>query len=255
MKIQPCSDLHVEMREHYHDYKLAITDADVIVLAGDIHIGIKAVLFAGKESIRQNKPVILIAGNHEFYHGDINVTLANMRTAAEDYPLLHFLENNELIIDGVRFLGCTLWTDYKGNGEDSQERYMTAITNALTDHSVIRNTYREFTTEDALAIHKCSRAWLEQKLKDDFKGKNVVVTHHGPSLKTQHLKFDYGLFSPAFLSDLDELVKKADIWIYGHSHSNIDVMIGNCWLLSNQAGYPSENMTPPINNELVVTVK
>lgn len=116
MKIQPCSDLHVEMREHYGDYELAITDADVIVLAGDIHIGTKAILFAGNESIRQNKPIILIAGNHEYYNGDINVTLAEMREAAKNFPLLHFLENEEPIIDDVRFLACTLWTDYKGDG-------------------------------------------------------------------------------------------------------------------------------------------
>lgn len=239
MKIQFCSDLHLEMRK---DYQLPTTDADVIVLAGDIHVGTKAIEFAISEAERQNKPVLFVAGNHEFYNHDYSEVLDEFRAVADTCALVHFLENNEVVIGGVRLLGCTMWTDYKGSGHEDQQFTMAYIGNALNDHRVIRNTYLAFSPDDALAIHKASRAWLKAKLKEPFTGKTVVITHHGPSILTQHKRYEYSAISSAFLSNLDELVEQADLWIYGHSHSNIDEMLGKCRLVSNQMGYPSEGM-------------
>lgn len=237
MKLQFSSDLHLEMRPNYH---LSVTDADVIVLAGDIHVGIKAIEFAKSEAERQNKPVLVVAGNHEYYHHDYSELLSQFRALADTSPLVHFLENDEVILEGVRFLGSTLWTDYKGDGSDNAQFNMAFIGNALNDHRVIRNTYKAFSPADALAIHQSSRAWLESKLAEPFSGKTVVITHHGPSVLTQHKSYPYGAMSSGFLSNLDVQVEKSDLWIYGHSHSNIDTMLGNCRLVSNQMGYPSE---------------
>ena len=61
MKLQILSDLHIE----FAPYEIVETDADVVILAGDIHLGDRGFKWA-KENIR-NKEVIYVLGNHEFY--------------------------------------------------------------------------------------------------------------------------------------------------------------------------------------------
>jgi len=239
MKIQFCSDLHLEMR---NNYLLEHTDSDVIVLAGDISTGLRGVDFAGALSISHNKEVIIIAGNHEYYRHDYFDLLSQMRIEVEKYPRCHFLECDELILGDIRFLGATLWTDYRGNGKISTDIAMAQIEQSLTDHYVIKINDRLFRPADALAIHRKTIRWLKEKLDTPFKGKTVVVSHHSPSLKCDHPFFPYNTITPAFLSDLDHLVKKADLWIYGHSHASGDVMVGSCRLVSNQVGYPQERL-------------
>lgn len=240
MRIQPLSDLHIEMR---NNYTLEQTDAEVIVLAGDISVGIEGVEFAGRESARLNKPIIYVAGNHEYYSNDYPTTLTAMRQEATNHPLVYFLENDEVIIKGTRFLGATLWTDYEGDGGNRSFNMMYAQ-QRMNDHHVISNNNKRFSPSDALAIHEVSKAWLQEKLAFPFEGKTVVVTHHGPSMKCQHPDFRVGALSTAFQSAMDDLVTQADAWIYGHTHANLDIKIGRCRLISNQLGYPGE-LTPP----------
>ena len=108
MKIQILSDLHNEFiseiprstlsgKERYRLWmgKIPITDADLIVLAGDIDLGVKSLEWATEESIRINVPFIYVAGNHEYYNHEYCATLKKMRDIAEGTNV-HFLENNEI---------------------------------------------------------------------------------------------------------------------------------------------------------------
>lgn len=239
MKIQFCSDIHLEMR---NNFILPKTDSDVIVLAGDISTGLRGLEFAENQSHCHGKPVIYVAGNHEYYYHDLPTLLTEMRSFADKHTDVYFLENDEVIIEDVRFLGTTLWTDYLGNSTQSQEANMAVINANLTDHRVIRNGDRHFLPDDALEIHLASKEWLTEKLAEQFDGKIVVITHHGPSLKCQHQFYDYSAIATGFWSDMDDLVAKSDVWIFGHTHSCLDVKIGSCRLVSNQAGYPREDM-------------
>jgi len=250
MKIQFCSDLHVEV--HRSNYHLKKTDADVIVLAGDIHTGIEAIEFAAQESTKQDKPVIIVAGNHEFYGHDYHHILSKMREAASSHQLVHFLENDDVIIDNTRFIGCTLWTDYFGLNPEYQAINMAYCGRLLRDHVVIRDKNKNFTPKDALALCLASKDYLDRKLNASFSGKTVVVTHHGPSLACQHKQYRFSEISTAFISDLDSLVRKADLWIYGHTHSNLYTKVGNCRLVSNQLGYPNEDIPVPFRANWVV---
>lgn len=252
MKVQFCSDLHLEMRPK--DYKLAQTNADIIILAGDVHVGIDAVEFAVDESQRQKKPVIFVAGNHEYYGQDYDHLLNKMRLALIDNPQVHFLENDELIIDGTRFLGATLWTDYKGDTISETEDNMNYSGRCLRDHVVIRRTYKNFTPQDAAAINSSSVAFLSHKLNEEFDGRTFVITHHGPSPQCQHQHYPVGQISTAFHSNFDSLVRKADAWIFGHTHSNLNTKVGNCRLVSNQMGYPGENMLVPFRDDWVMDI-
>jgi len=246
------SDTHNEMRGFN---SIKESDADVLVFAGDIDVGVRGIKWALEISEQQNKPVIYVAGNHEFYGHNYTKLLADMRAFAKPHAKLHFLENDEVVIDGVRFLGATLWTDYLGDKSTSRSYNMRELGMCLNDHRVIRFDERKFEPEDALKIHQQSVKWLEDKFADDFKGKTVVVTHHGPSLHCAHL--DYGLdhISAGFLSDLDRLVEMSDVWCFGHTHSSLDIKIGKCRLVSNQKGYPRERLPIPFREDLVIEIK
>ena len=239
MKLHLLSDLHNEFLRSKSVPPIAETDADLIVLAGDIDTGLRGLEWAAGEAERLGKPVIYVSGNHEYYRYDISLTAA-MRAFAAQHELLHFLENDELVIDGVRFLGCTLWTDYRAVGDPAEA--MPVVMQRLNDHHLISNGERLFLPEDALALHRESRAWLAARLAQPFDGKTVVVTHHAPSLLCKHPRFPMDEFGTAFLSDLPELLAQADLWCFGHTHANLDTQVGRCRLVSNQRGYEGEAM-------------
>src|SRR4051812_4888053 len=103
MRLHVLSDLHTE----FTPFDVPRVDADVILFAGDI-----GTHFAGiKLALAQSKPVIYVAGNHEYYASSIPHHTSKLQEAAANSNI-SFLEDASTIIDGVRFLGCTLWTDF-----------------------------------------------------------------------------------------------------------------------------------------------
>lgn len=251
MKIQLCSDLHLEMRR---EFKLESTDSNVIVLAGDIALGISGIEFAIEQNKTHEKPIIYVAGNHEFYGYEYTRLLEEMRGLASQYPDVHLLDNDELQLGSVRFLGATLWTDFIGNGTDSKQINLSVVNASLNDHRLISTADGRFTAHDACNRHHISRTWLEENLAIPFEGKTVVITHHGPSLLCQHPNFDYSPIATGFLSDLDNLVAQADLWLFGHTHANLDTQVGECRLVSNQLGYPHEQLATPFDANLVIEI-
>lgn len=246
MKLKLESDVHMEFGRFFMIENVA--DVDVIVLAGDIYNRDKGVRWAIEEGEHFKKHVIYVAGNHEYYGHEYHENLAAMRKKAEESEWVHFLERDEVIIDGVRFLGATLWTDYMSNGREPENQHFN-MANAelvLSDHRHIKYGDELFKPKHALALHKETVGWLTQKMDEPFDGKTVVVTYHGPSLECSHTDFGNNSVGSCFISDLDHLVKKADVWCYGHTHSNLDTYVGKCHLVSNQKGYPRE-VTPGVH--------
>lgn len=250
MKIHLLSDLHIEICGFY---SIEDTGADVIVLAGDIHTGINGISWAIEEARRLKTPIIYVAGNHEYYKNEYYSTLQNMRSKAFNSDLVHFLENDEIEIDGVRFLGTTLWTDYQVSDE-TQELCMLMSGNLINDHRLIRMNDELFSTKHALKLHQESLKWLYKNIVSPFSGPTVVITHHGPSKHSAHPDYGLNVLSGAFISNLDTLVREVDLWLYGHTHSSIDTKIGNCRLVSNQRGYPREDMPGGFDRSKVIEV-
>lgn len=238
MKVQIYSDIHIESRGAYNIPKL---DSDIIILAGDIDAGLNGLEWAEELRRLHKKPVIYVAGNHEYYGYDYNELTQEFRDYASQFDNVHFLEKDELIMGDVRFLGATLWTDYYEHlGYEQFIENMSLLNNALRDHVRIRFNGDEFTANRAFELNKETKHWLDNKLDEPFTGKTVVITHHGPSNKCNHREFGANLYSPGFVSDLDYMVEKADNWFYGHTHSNEDFMIGKCRVVSNQVGYRNQ---------------
>ena len=249
MRLLVLSDLHVEVAA----FEPAGFDADLVVLAGDIHNGAQAPRWARRAF--PDHPILFVPGNHEFYDGERAGVLEEMRCAARD-SRVQLLENEETVIDGVRFLGCTLWTDFRAFEQPgrvpqlSAEQAMQACEGLIADFFAIRTldgpTLRSFAPRDAAGLHARSRAWLERSLARPFDGATVVVTHHLPSWRSVHPAFSQWVSNAAFVSHLDPLLGLADLWIHGHTHTSHRYRIGGAEVVCNPRGYPRYEHVPAV---------
>ena len=233
MKIQIASDLHLEFLEkQFPDYRvIESADADVLVIAGDIHHSTRAIAAFADWPV----PVIYVHGNHEAYHEQYFDLIEKMRVASKGSQV-HYLERDEYVLNGVRFLGCCLWTDYRLDSANFRKA-MNEAEISLNDHRLIRTQQGRFTARDALEIHRRSRDWLETKLDEYFDGPTVVVTHHGPHPNSLHPRYAGTPLNAAFVSDLTPLLQKSDLWIHGHVHDSFDYEVSGARVIANPRGY------------------
>lgn len=249
MKIQIASDLHLEFlsRTRSAEFSLHDVDADVLVLAGDISSAPDGVSWAGSTEVTQD--VIYVPGNHEYYGKHLHKTALAMRGMAEPIDWLHLLDNDEVVIGNVRFLGTTLWTDFELNGKDAVRRSLAAAANYLNDFRSIRfGSTGWFTPQDSVVLHRAAVEWLTEKLGQHFDGPTVVVTHHCPHPRSVSERFQGDLLSPAFCSDLSTLIEeyRPELWVHGHTHDEFDYVVpwsdgsGGTRIVCNPCGYPGE---------------
>jgi predicted phosphohydrolase len=237
VRLHVLSDLHVE----FAPFEPPATDGDVLVLAGDTGFGTVGVELAQRWS--EGRPVLFVAGNHEYYRHALPALTDELRAAAAG-SCVHVLEDDAVVLEGVRFLGCTLWSDFLAAGADEMERSMAVCGRLLNDYEVITwsEEGRALRPEDTRALHARSRAWLEQRLTVPHDGPTVVITHHAPLLPAPPPSPFHRALVGAFASDLSPLMdgERVGLWIYGHVHRAADVEIGGTRLLSNPRGYPHE---------------
>jgi Icc-related predicted phosphoesterase len=235
MKIQILSDLHIEFEGHPY----LECDCDVVVLAGDIHVKDRGVKWS-IENIKE-KPVIYILGNHEFYGKTYPKLIDELKELTENTNV-HILEKDVITINEVNFLGTTLWTDFELLGDPRIAGY--ECQQVMTDYKKIRKLpgYSKLRSLDTAIYHKHSKAWIEKELEQRMGEKNVVVTHHGPSMRSVPDYYREDIITSAYVSDLEDLIMKYQPsgWIHGHLHNSSDYMIGSTRVICNPKGYPSE---------------
>ncbi len=214
-------------------------DADVVILAGDIHNGTAAIGWA--EATFPGKTVLYVPGNHEYYDGEYFEVAAALKARSAGSNV-HVLDNGERVLDGARFLGSTLWTDFELFGEETLVPAIEESLKYVVDFRAIRyGTEGLFTPEHSLALHRKARAWLERKLGEPFPGKTVVITHHAPHPGSVHPKWGASLTSAAFVSDLTPLLGPAVLWIHGHTHDGFDFRVNGTRIVANPMGYRTSN--------------
>jgi predicted phosphodiesterase len=201
------------------------------VLAGDVARPKAAIAWAASAG----KPVVYVAGNHEFYGGSLEATVAELRRLAASTPV-RILDNEALVIDGVRFLGSTLWTDFMLRGPGAPKA--AAMREA---ERLIRDFQRieAFTPEHSARLFQRNAAWLERMLREPHEGPTVVVTHHAPSPMSIHPRFAGSLLNNCFVSDAERLVdgRRCALWIHGHTHDSFDYRLNGARVLCNPRGY------------------
>jgi predicted phosphodiesterase len=231
MKLHILSDLHNE----FSLFDPIKTEADVIVLAGDVGKFANGIHWA-RESF-PDKEIIYVPGNHEFYGTERMETLSLMHVAAQECAV-KLLDDDEVVINGVRFLGSTLWTDFELFGEAKKLEAMYEGQRCLNDFRLIHEgRLGHFSPSRSIELHEQSLAWLKKKLAQPFSGKTVVVTHHLPSNLSVVERFKDSMLSACFASNLDDLFGKMDLWVHGHTHDCLDYIANGTRVVCNPRGY------------------
>ena len=238
MKIHILSDLHLG----FSGFEQPRTDADVVVLAGDI----ARPRAAAEWALGFDRPVLYVPGNHEFYGGTLQGTIDELsRLLAGSH--VELLDDTEVVMGGVRFLGSILWTDFRVCGEgEAQAAAMAEAQRLMRDFSRIGNdaTGGPFTPQDAAARFAQHAAWLQSRLAAPHAGPTVVVTHHAPARGSIHPRFAGSLLNAGFVSDAERLLgaDRVQLWIHGHTHDSFDYAVNGTRVVCNPRGYAKDGV-------------
>jgi 3',5'-cyclic AMP phosphodiesterase CpdA len=237
VRLHILSDLHLEQGPSGP----LCAAADAVVLAGDIATGTRGVDWA-RRWVR-DRPVLYVAGNHEFYGHAIPGLIDELRSAAAGSSV-RVLENDEVTFDGVRFLGCTLWSDFDFDGPERRAESMRLCERVVNDYEQIRfgPQARALAARDTRMLHLFSRRWLAERLARPHAGPTVVITHHSPLIRTRPPVPQLRALAGAFASDVTELMgaERVALWIFGHTHRVADLEVCGTRVLSNPRGYPHQ---------------
>lgn len=235
MKIRILSDLHMEGAS----FTLKPTDADVLVLAGDIatlwHPRLPQFLAKTPEN------TVYVYGNHEAYSG-----LASDWDTEISPKCLNFKTR---MIKGVKFIGTPLWTDFKLYGvQDESIRY---AVRGISDFHTISGA----TPADYIARHARSREFIARELECDLPC--VVVTHWGCGPDSIHPRWAKIALNPYFYSDCRDLfTDNLKLWIHGHTHDSVDYTHRGTRVVCNPRGYANggKSENPSFSSTYTVTL-
>jgi Icc-related predicted phosphoesterase len=228
VKINYFSDIHLE----FWAAENPVTDAHVIIAAGDIGIYDQGV----KWLKTMRKPVVYVAGNHEFYTKEYQSTMSMLRSECAGSNV-HFLDNDIYIYGNIRFLGCTLWSDLFIMGAE----YAEELARISNDFRRIKFGNGIFDPYKFTQLHQRSLMWLEQQLSQPFAGKTVIVTHHAPSPMSWQGTPD-NILKLAYCNNLRSLMERHKIaaWFHGHIHALCYYRVSGTLVLCNSRGYKGE---------------
>jgi len=252
MRIQYCSDLHLEFPENKAFLKAnPLTPAgDILILAGDV------VPFALLDKHNDFfdyiadhfKFMYWIPGNHEYYYSDITQRSGTFSENIRSNVVL--LNNQAVILEKTRFIFSTLWSRIS-------PAYQFQIERSISDFHVIKHNGYRFSTDHFNQLHSESMSFLQSELEQEFAGTTVVVTHHMPTFLNYPPKFKGDLLNEAFAVELSGLIEttKPAYWLFGHVHADVPTFeIGNTKLLTNQLGYVKYNEHASFRTDITITL-
>jgi len=252
MKIQYCSDLHLEFpgNEEFMRKHPLKPEGDILILAGDIvpfcmmdeHSG-----FFDWISCNFNMTYWL-SGNHEYYHSDISERSGFLNEKIRENVIL--INNNSVHHGDIRIIFTTLWSKISPQNQFE-------IRQRLSDFHAIRKNGKEFIPDDYNLGHETALAFLRNELSAENDLKNIVVTHHAPTFRNYPEKYRGDSLNEAFGVELFDIISgnKIDYWIYGHHHYNCpDFNIGNTSLRTNQLGYIQYNENLGYHNARCIVI-
>jgi Icc-related predicted phosphoesterase len=271
VKIQLMSDLHLEV--HPHSRPLPAAGADLLVLAGDIGSYQAGSQLAGDDfglerfspRLGWPMPVLYVPGNHEYDNLDFDATHVRLRETCDRLGIT-WLEREVLTLDGVRFVGTTLWSDFDAlvTAQDhaasspapllrKREKAFRAANFYLRKTGTTRGgepVLAEGWREQALICQD----WLRRALAEPFDGTTVVVTHFAPTLHSADPRYGLTPGTAGFCNSLDELLPRARLWVHGHLHCQQDYVAGGCRVVANTLGYAAKGEQESFREQLLVEV-
>ncbi len=287
MKIQLLSDLHLEADPGF--VATPAPGADLLVLAGDIGSYQRrkdgSVMAEPDWGLRRFSPlpqfagwpvpVLFVPGNHEYDALDVDTAHHDLRATCERLGI-QWLERETAVIQGVRFVGTTLWSDYDalagldgptsgrpGGGvrvptETEARRARQKAFRAANFYLSKMAGQRGGALFDAHAMRVLGldcQAWLREALDRPFDGSTVVVTHFAPTLHSADPRYGLSPGTAGFCNALDDLLALADLWLHGHLHCPTDLQVGRCRIVANPLGYARKNEQAGFRPALIINVK
>lgn len=240
MKIQYMSDLHMEFQENSRYLKnneLPVT-GDVLVLAGDIFYlkdKVAPLTKFWKWASENYRQVLIVPGNHEYYnYSDVMERGLQWRWMFREN--VGYYQNQVVRVNDIDFVLSTLWSWINANDE-----YF--VWKGINDFRQIKFDGKLLQVDDFNRMHETSIGFIRKSIEDSSAAHIVVVTHHLPTLQVVAPYHRGSVLNSAFASDYGERIanSRIDAWIYGHSHTNIDTVIGRARIICNQMGYVFEN--------------
>lgn len=236
MKIQYCSDLHLEFENNSRFLKEfpIIPVADILIMAGDITY-LRTDFYKNPffDYISENwKQTYWLPGNHEFYCGK-EMNLYNFSEPIKIRENIKVVNDITIKIEDITFIFSILWS--KISKEKSH-----FIQNSVSDFECIIYNNKRLNVNDFNYLHKQSYDFLQREIQKLKNEKKIVVTHHLPSNQCDAEEFKNSKLNEAFTVNLTKFIEKSnvDYWIYGHSHRNMpEIKIGSTKLITNQLGY------------------
>ena len=248
------SDMHATQADMTAE--IDIPPADVCLCAGDVSGSPTYGLELLKRKIAPTIPVVLVLGNHDYYGNTIGGALTEAREGCDGHNI-HILENETLVIDHIRIIGATLWTDYQipWSAEDElplPERAHAAVYFCRREMLDFREIYgsppfregmpRLIASREIIARHVESKGFISNEMAKPWTGKTIVMTHHAPSPRSLLKQYLGRAANAAFASDLTDVIQRGrpDIWVHGHIHQFHDYIEGDTRVICHPLGYRHE---------------
>lgn len=240
--VRVISDIHTDINaeEHYvYNFR-----NDFVVNCGDTSGDASTTATWVLNNMRRG---VFVHGNHLGYSG--NLTLNESinyleKTFPENSPV-RYLNNSVCEHNGIIFIGCCLYTNFKLYGEDKQDISMITAARGMNDfyypkYEDERGVIRRLTPDDYERFFIESRLFLKEKLLE-YKNKPVViVTHFAPIKEAIGEEFLGSSLNPAFVVDMTDLMDKYTnirLWCFGHIHSRSDFIYNKTRVVAEPFGY------------------
>jgi hypothetical protein len=206
-----------------------------------------------------------VPGNHEYDNQDFDACHARLRQTCDRLGIT-WLEREVVTLDGVRFVGTTLWSDFdafapadsgagpqlgrllkaRGKAFRAANFYLQKTGTTRGGQPMLAEGWRE----QALVC----QAWLRQALDTPFEGTTVVVTHFAPSLRSADPRYGLTPGTAGFCNALDDLLPQAHLWLHGHLHCPQDYRAGGCRVVANTLGYAAKGEQQGFREQLVLEI-
>lgn len=257
LRIQLLSDLHLDIHDDYPD--IPETDADLVILAGDISEGLLGIRWAKEQADRLQKPIIYLTGNHEYYREDGERFDTILKQSVQYHPWLHVLLMDYLDLRHYRILGTTLWTSFDLGGKGTRIMSQWDAWQSMADYRCIGWQGRAIQPEQTRLWHIAQCQWLEDQLKQaKLDGMTaIVVTHHAPCPRSISPRYATSRLTASFASDLSSLFGQPwspPYWFHGHTHQITDYVQDSTRVIANPRGYPEELSSTLFDWEKVIVV-
>jgi predicted phosphodiesterase len=258
MRVNLISDLHLEFGD------LELPGGDILVLSGDACesrtlnkfkydpqniLGDNGV--SGKrldraarffnEEVTKYRKCIYVMGNHEHYHSKFHKTFSELLVNLPDN--VELLEQDNIEIDGVIFVGATLWTDCNKNDPMTFQVLKHGMNDyrAITFNDRARSVYRKLDPRDTAEVHFKTVQYIRAIAELNRNKQLVVCTHHAPTYQSVADEYkSQREMNGGYASDLSEFIldnENIKFWTHGHMHDPSDYMVGQCRVLCNPRGY------------------